>query len=84
MLELLAISGTPVIFTGRMSWRAVVTVSVYMPMFEQVALLLADGKGARHSVCLRVCKQGIATSNIHELGYCLKAGHSIYYIPSTS
>ena len=82
--ELLAISENTVIFTVRMSWKSVVTVTVDMRQFEQVALLLADGQGERHSVCLTVCKQGIATSNFHELGYCFKARLSIYYIPSTS
>ena len=81
--DLLAIPENTVIFTVRMSRKAVVTVTVDMPQFEQVALLLADGQAERHSVCLTVCKQGIATSHFHELGYCLKARLSIYYIPST-
>jgi hypothetical protein len=77
--ELLTISET-VIFTVRMSRNAVVTVPVDMLQFEEVVLLLADGQGERHSVCLTVCKQGIATSHFHELGYCLKAGLSIWIV----
>ena len=82
--ELLAISENPVTFTVRMSRKAVVTVPVDMPQCEQVALLLADRQGDRHSVCLTVCKQGRATLHFHGLGYCLKASLIIYYIPSTS
>ena len=50
--------GNIVIFTVRMSRKAVVTVPVDMPLFEQVALLLTEGHVERHSVCLTVCKQG--------------------------
>jgi hypothetical protein len=79
--ELLA---TSVIFTMRMSQKAVVTVPVDMQQFEQVALLLADRHVERHSVCLTGCEHGIATSHFHEVGYYLKANPSMYYIPSTS
>jgi hypothetical protein len=79
--ELLA---TSVMFTMRMSRKAVVTEPLDMQQFEQVALLLADGHVERHIVCVTVCKQGIATSHFHEVGYYVKANPSIYYIPSTS
>jgi len=82
--DLLAISENTVIFTLRISRKSVFTVTVDMRQFEQVALLLADRQGERHSVCLTVCKQGIATSHFHGLEYCLKASRSIYYIPSTT
>ena len=50
--------GNSVIFTVRMSRKAVVTVPVDMSQFEQVVLLLAVGHVERHRICLTVCNQG--------------------------